>query len=94
MSINILEGERALAKDNYKLGELNIFGIPSAPKGISKIEVSFELDENGILTVSGKDIQTGKIIETTIHNDNDANKPDDRREQIDHMIENWQKYSD
>lgn len=66
VSIHVLQGERELAKDNKSLGKFDLTGIPSAPRGIPQIEVTFDIDANGILTVSAKDKATGKSQEIKI----------------------------
>ena len=58
--IHIVQGERTIAKDNVSLGQFNLEGIPPAPRGIPQIEVTFDIDSNGILTVSAKDKATNK----------------------------------
>jgi molecular chaperone DnaK len=60
VEIHILQGERSLARDNKSLGRFTLDGIPPAPRGVPQIEVSFDLDANGILTVTAKDKATGK----------------------------------
>jgi heat shock protein 5 len=55
VNIAVYEGERALVKDNHKLGMFDLSGIPAAPRGVPQIEVTFELDENSILTVNAKE---------------------------------------
>ena len=60
MEIHILQGERPLAKDNKSLGRFILDGIPPAPRGVPQIEVAFDIDANGILTVTAKDKATGK----------------------------------
>jgi heat shock protein 5 len=55
VKVAVYEGERALTKDNHKLGGFDVNGIPPAPRGVAKIEVTFEIDENSILTVSAKE---------------------------------------
>ncbi|HEX8980811.1 MAG TPA: molecular chaperone DnaK [Parasulfuritortus sp.] len=60
VTIHVFQGERAMAADNVKLGEFNLDGIPPAPRGIPKIEVSFDIDANGILNVTAKDLATGR----------------------------------
>lgn len=60
VQINVLQGERALARDNKQIGVFNLDGIPPAPRGIPQIEVTFDIDANGILSVSAKDKATGK----------------------------------
>jgi len=69
VSISVFEGERALTKDNHNLGKFDMNGIPPAPKGVPQIEVTFEIDENSILTVSANDKGTGKKETITITND-------------------------
>ena len=60
VSVHVLQGEREFAKDNRTLGRFELEGIPPAPRGIQQIEVSFDIDENGIVHVSAKDLGTGK----------------------------------
>jgi len=60
VTIHVLQGERPLAKDNVSLGNFNLLGIPPAPRGVPQIEVTFDIDANGILNVSAKDLGTGK----------------------------------
>ncbi len=66
VTIHVLQGEREFAKDNKSLGQFNLEGIPPAPRGVPQIEVSFDIDANGILTVSAKDKATGKAQEIKI----------------------------
>ncbi|MCL5106668.1 MAG: molecular chaperone DnaK [Candidatus Parvarchaeota archaeon] len=66
VTINVLQGERPLAKDNINLGSFNLEGIPPAPRGVPQIEVTFDIDANGILSVSAKDKATGKTQKITI----------------------------
>ena len=60
VQIVVYQGERAMARDNRKLGEFNLDGIPPAPRGVPQVEVTFDIDANGILQVSAKDKATGK----------------------------------
>ncbi|KAH9366023.1 hypothetical protein HPB48_021097 [Haemaphysalis longicornis] len=60
VTIQVYEGERSMTKDNRHLGRFELTGIPPAPRGVPKVEVTFEIDENGILSVSAKDESTGK----------------------------------
>merc|ERR1712238_512688 len=60
VQIKVMQGEREMAGDNKSLGEFDLVGIPPAPRGVPQIEVSFDIDADGILTVSGKDKGTGK----------------------------------
>jgi molecular chaperone DnaK len=64
----VLQGEREFAKDNRLLGQFNLEGIPAAPRGIPQIEVSFNVDVNGILTVHAKDLGTSKENKITVQN--------------------------
>ncbi|MCJ7614630.1 molecular chaperone DnaK, partial [Candidatus Bathyarchaeota archaeon] len=66
VTINVLQGERAMAHDNVSLGTFNLTGIPPAPRGVPQIEVSFDIDADGILNVSAKDLATGKEQKITI----------------------------
>lgn len=66
VTIHVLQGEREFARDNKSLGQFNLEGIPSAPRGVPQIEVEFDIDANGILTVSAKDKATGKAQNITI----------------------------
>jgi len=66
VTIHVLQGERELAKDNKSLGQFTLEGIPPAPRGVPQIEVTFDIDANGILTVSAKDKATGKAQEIKI----------------------------
>src|SRR3989344_3038324 len=66
VTIHVLQGERPLAKDNVSLGNFNLLGIPPAPRGIPQIEVIFDIDANGILNASAKDLGTGKEQKLTI----------------------------
>ena len=66
VTIHVLQGEREFARDNKSLGQFNLEGIPAAPRGVPQIEVEFDIDANGILTVSAKDKATGKAQNITI----------------------------
>jgi len=90
VSISVYEGERALTKDNHNLGKFDMSGIPPAPKGVPQIEVTFEIDENSILTVSAADKGTGKKESITITND----KGRLSKEEIDQMIADSEKYAE
>mmetsp|Transcript_21719 Transcript_21719/g.33464 ORF Transcript_21719/g.33464 Transcript_21719/m.33464 type:complete len:656 (-) Transcript_21719:39-2006(-) len=90
VSINVFEGERALTKDNHNLGKFDLSGIPPAPKGVPQIEVTFEIDENSILTVNAVDKGTGKKETITITNDQGRLT----KEEIDKMISDSEKYAD
>ena len=66
VTIHVVQGEREFARDNKSLGQFNLEGIPAAPRGVPQIEVEFDIDANGILTVSAKDKATGKAQNITI----------------------------
>jgi len=66
VTINMLQGERSMASDNVSLGTFNLTGIPPAPRGVPQIEVTFDIDANGILNVSAKDLGTNKEAKITI----------------------------
>ncbi|MDV3199775.1 MAG: Hsp70 family protein, partial [Candidatus Phytoplasma australasiaticum] len=66
VDINVLQGERALAKDNQLLGSFQLTGIPPAPKGVPQIEVTFDIDVNGIVSVSAKDLGTNRKHSITV----------------------------
>jgi molecular chaperone DnaK len=66
VEIHVLQGEREMAKDNRTLGKFHLVGIPSAPRGVPQVEVTFDIDANGILNVSAKDTATGKTQAITI----------------------------
>ncbi|MCK4236633.1 MAG: Hsp70 family protein, partial [Candidatus Krumholzibacteria bacterium] len=66
VSIHVLQGERELSKDNRTLARFDLVGIPTAPRGVPQIEVTFDIDENGIVHVSAKDLGTGKEQEIEV----------------------------
>ncbi|AMD95400.1 molecular chaperone DnaK [Leptotrichia sp. oral taxon 847] len=74
VSIVVLQGERAKAADNHKLGEFNLNDIPPAPRGVPQIEVTFDIDANGIVHVSAKDLGTGKENTVTISGSSNLSK--------------------
>ena len=88
--IQVFEGERSMTKDNNNLGKFELTGIPAAPRGVPQIEVTFELDANGILKVGAADKGTGKSESITITND----KGRLSTEEIERMIEDAEKYAD
>ena len=69
VTIQVFEGERPMTKDNHQLGSFNLDGIPPAPRGVPQIEVSFDIDANGIMNVTASDKSTGKMNNITITND-------------------------
>lgn len=81
VEIHILQGERPLARDNKSLGKFHLTGIPPAPARVPQIEVTFDIDANGILNVSAKDLGTGNHQKITITGSGNLN-----REEIDRMV--------
>ena len=79
VTINVLQGERARAIDNHSLGNFNLEGIPAAPRGVPQIEVTFDIDANGIVHVSAKDLGTGKENNITISGSSNLSKADIER---------------
>ncbi|KAK6626591.1 hypothetical protein RUM44_009065 [Polyplax serrata] len=90
VTIQVFEGERAMTKDNNLLGQFDLSGISPAPRGVPKIEVTFDLDTNGILNVSAKEFSTGNSKNITIKND----KGRLSQEEIDRMLSDAEKYKD
>ncbi|XP_072115377.1 heat shock 70 kDa protein 1 [Mobula birostris] len=86
--IQVFEGERAMTKNNNLLGKFELSGIPPAPRGVPQIEVTFDIDANGILNVSAVDKSTGKTNKITITND----KGRLSKEEIDRMVQDAEKY--
>jgi len=86
--IQVYEGERAMTKDNNLLGKFELAGIPPAPRGVPQIEVTFDIDANGILNVSAQDKSTGKQNKITITNDKGRLSKDD----IERMVKEAEKY--
>lgn len=89
VSIQIFEGERQFTKDNNLLGKFELSGIPPAPRGVPQIEVSFELDVNGILKVSATDKGSGKIQAVTITNDKGRLSP----QEIERMVKEAEEFA-
>nr|KAG5690346.1 hypothetical protein BaRGS_001268 [Batillaria attramentaria] len=88
VTIQVYEGERAMTKDNNLLGRFELVGIPPAPRGVPQIEVTFDIDANGIMTVTAQDKSTGKKSHVTIKND----KGRLSKEDIDRMVNDAEKY--
>merc|ERR1712174_152760 len=86
--IQVFEGERAMTKDNNLLGKFHLDGIPPAPRGVPQIEVTFDIDANGILNVSAADKSTGKQNKITITND----KGRLSKEEIERMVNDADKF--
>ncbi|RLG33487.1 molecular chaperone DnaK, partial [Methanosarcinales archaeon] len=88
VDINVLQGERELAKDNRSLGRFRLEGIPPAPRGVPQIEVTFDIDANGIVNVNAKDMATGKEQAITITGSTTMSK-----EEIDRMIRDAEQHA-
>lgn len=86
--IQVYEGERSMTKDNHLLGKFNLEGIPPAPRGTPQIEVTFDIDANGILNVSACDKATGKAEKITITNDKGRLSKDE----IEKMVQEAEKF--
>jgi molecular chaperone DnaK len=81
VDINILQGEREMATDNKSLGRFRLEGLPAAPRGVPQVEVTFNIDANGIVNVSAKDLGTGKEQQITITASTNLSK-----EEVDRMV--------
>lgn len=90
VTIQVYEGERPMTKDNHLLGKFDLTGIPPAPRGVPQIEVSFEIDVNGILRVAAEDKGTGNKEKITITNDQNRLSPED----IERMVNDAEKFAD
>merc|ERR1712213_162534 len=90
VTIQVFEGERPMTKDNHLLGKFDLTRIPPAPRGVPQIEVTFEIDANGILVVSAEDKGTGSKEKITITNDQNRLTPED----IEKMINDAEKFAD
>jgi len=88
VDIKVYEGERSMTKDNHLLGNFELSGIPPAPRGVPQIEVTFDIDANGILNVSAVDKSTGRENKITITNDKGRLSKDD----IERMVSDAEKY--
>ena len=89
VEIHVLQGERPMAADNITLGRFQLTGIPPAPRGVPQIEVSFDIDANGIVNVSAKDLGTGKQQSITITSRGSLSE-----EEIQRMVEESQRYAE
>merc|ERR1712180_501944 len=90
VTIQVYEGERTMTKDNHNLGKFDLTGLPPAPRGVPQIEVTFDIDANGILNVSAADKSTGKQNKITITND----KGRLSKEDIERMVNDAEKFKD
>ncbi len=89
VEVHVLQGERAMAKDNRTLGKFSLTGIPPAPRGVPQIEVTFDIDANGIVHVSAKDKATGKEQKITITANSGLSE-----EEIERMVEEAKKHEE
>jgi len=89
VEVHVLQGEREMAKDNRTLGRFHLVGIPSAPRGMPQIEVTFDIDANGIVHVSAKDLGTGKEQKITITASSGIDEND-----IDRMVKEAEEHSE
>ena len=89
VTIHVLQGEREMARDNRTLGRFDLMGIPPAPRGIPQIEVSFDIDANGIVHVSAKDLGTGQQQQIRIESSSGLNE-----EEIQRMVREAEQHSD
>lgn len=90
VTIQVFEGERPMTKDNHLLGKFDLTGIPPAPRGVPQIEVTFEIDVNGILRVTAEDKGTGNKNNIVINNNQNRLTP----EEIERMIKDAEKFAD
>jgi molecular chaperone DnaK len=89
VEIHVLQGERPMARDNRTLGKFHLVGIPPAPRGVPQIEVTFDIDANGIVNVSAKDLGTGKEQKITITSSSGLSK-----EEINKMVKEADSHAD
>ncbi len=89
VEIHVVQGERQFARDNFSLGRFQLTGIPPAPRGIPQIEVTFDIDANGIVHVSAKDLGSGKEQSITIHGKKDLDK-----DEIEKMVNDAKLYEE
>ena len=90
VTIQVFEGERSMTRDNHELGRFELSGIPPAPRGVPKIDVSFDLDANGILNVTAKDQSTGKRGNITITNEKGRMSKDE----VERLVEEAKRYAE
>jgi molecular chaperone DnaK len=89
VEVHVLQGERSLARDNRTLGKFHLIGIPSAPRGVPQIEVTFDIDANGIVNVQAKDLGTGKEQKITITATSGLNK-----DEVDRMMKDAESHAE
>jgi molecular chaperone DnaK len=89
VEVHVLQGERPLARDNRTLGRFHLVGLPPAPRGVPQIEVTFDIDANGIVNVSAKDLGTGKEQKITITASSGLSK-----DEVDRMMREAESHAD
>jgi molecular chaperone DnaK len=89
VEVHVLQGERSLARDNRTLGKFHLIGLPPAPRGVPQIEVTFDIDANGIVNVSAKDMGTGKEQKITITSSSGLSK-----DEVDRMMKDAESHAD
>ena len=89
VEVHVLQGERSLARDNRTLGKFHLVGLPPAPRGVPQIEVTFDIDANGIVNVSAKDLGTGKEQKITITSSSGLSK-----DEVDRMMKEAESHAD
>jgi molecular chaperone DnaK len=89
VEVHVLQGERSLARDNRTLGKFHLVGLPPAPRGVPQIEVTFDIDANGIANVSAKDLGTGKEQKITITSSSGLAK-----DEVDRMMKEAEAHAD
>ena len=89
VEVHVLQGERSLARDNRTLGKFHLVGLPPAPRGVPQIDVTFDIDANGIANVSAKDIGTGKEQKITITSSSGLSK-----DEVDRMMKEAESHAD
>jgi molecular chaperone DnaK len=89
VEVHVLQGERSLARDNRTLGKFHLIGLPPAPRGVPQIEVTFDIDANGIVNVQAKDLGTGKEQKITITSSSGLNK-----DEVDRMMKEAESHAD
>src|SRR5205807_9165531 len=88
VEVHVLQGERQFSRDNRTLGRFQLVGLPPAPRGVPQIEVAFDIDANGIVNVSAKDVATGKEQKITIAGSSGLNKDD-----VDRMVKDAEAHA-
>ena len=89
VEVHVLQGERPLARDNRTLGRFHLIGLPPAPRGIPQVEVTFDIDANGIVNVQAKDLGTGKEQKITITSSSGLSK-----DEVDKMMREAESHAD